>query len=120
MQTNPALWERGKRLLRDSNNDVLSNLWNEIAQSEAYGKKWQAQGKTQEEIDNLIASEVHSRLTGESGGELLQHLKQAFSNGSVYLCIKSLRGNKTPVYRVLPSEHTVVNNFILFVLHNII
>ena len=77
MQTNPALWERGKRLLRDSNNDVLRNLWNEIAQSDAYGKKWQAQGKTQEEIDNLIASEVHSRLTGEKGGELLQQIEQA-------------------------------------------
>lgn len=77
MQTNPALWERGKRLLRDSNNEILRNLWNEIAQSEAYGKKWQAQGKTQEEIDNLIASEVHSRLTGEKGGELLQQIEQA-------------------------------------------
>ncbi len=33
MQSNPRLWERGKRLLRDSNNETLRNLWNEIAES---------------------------------------------------------------------------------------
>ncbi len=58
MQSNPRLWERGKRLLRDSNNETLRNLWNEIAESDAYGKKWQAQDKTEEEIENLIAGEV--------------------------------------------------------------
>ena len=77
MQSNPRLWERGKRLLRDSNNDALRNLWNEIAESDAYGKKWQAQGKTEEEIDNLIAGEVHARLVGEKGAELLEQIEKA-------------------------------------------
>jgi len=76
MQSNPRLWERGKRLLRDSNNETLRSLWNEIAESEAYGKKWQAQGKTAEEIENLIAGEVHARLTGEKGAELLEQIEK--------------------------------------------
>jgi len=76
MQSNPRLWERGKRLLRDFNNTVLRKLWNEIAESEAYGKKWQAQGKTEKEIDNLIAGEVHARLTGEKGAELLEQIEK--------------------------------------------
>lgn len=77
MQSSPRLWERGKRLLRDSNNTVLRKLWNDIAESEAYGKKWQAQGKTAEEIENLITGEVHARLVGEKGAELLEQIEKA-------------------------------------------
>ena len=77
MQSNPRLWESGKRLLRDSKNEVLRNLWNEIAESDAYGKKWQAQGKTEEQIENLIAGEVHARLVGEKGAELLEQIEKA-------------------------------------------
>lgn len=77
MQSNPRLWERGKRLLIDSNNAVLRKLWNDIAESEAYGKKWQAQGKTAEEIENLITGEVHARLVGEKGAELLEQIEKA-------------------------------------------
>ena len=76
MQSSPRLWERGKRLLRDSSNSVLRNLWNEIAESDAYGKKWQAQGKTEEQIENLIAGEVHARLVGEKGAELLEQIEK--------------------------------------------
>lgn len=77
MQSSPRLWERGKRLLRDSNNTVLRKLWNDIAESEAYGKKWQAQGKTAEEIENLITGEIHARLVGEKGAELLEQIEKA-------------------------------------------
>lgn len=62
---NNALWQRGKELMRQT------GLWKEIAESEHYGKKWQAQGKTAEEIDDLTASEVHSRLVGGEGERLL-------------------------------------------------
>lgn len=77
MQSNPRLWERGKRLLRDSKNRVLRDLWNEITESDAYGKKWQTQGKTEQEIENLIAGEVHARLVGERGAELLEQIEKA-------------------------------------------
>ncbi len=77
MQSSPRLWEKGKRLLRDSKNSVLRKLWNEIAESDAYGKKWQAQGKTAEEIENLITGEVHARLVGEKGAELLEQIEKA-------------------------------------------
>jgi hypothetical protein len=77
MQSSPRLWERGKRLLRDSNNTVLRKLWNDIAESEAHGKKWQAQGKIAEEIENLITGEVHARLVGEKGAELLEQIEKA-------------------------------------------
>jgi len=74
MRVQPALWRRGKELMRQT------SLWNEIAADENYGKKWAAQGKTQEEIDDLVASEVHSRLVGEGGEELL--LRIAKEKGS--------------------------------------
>jgi hypothetical protein len=41
------------------------DLWKEIAESEDYGKRWQREGKTGEELEDLIASEVHARLAGE-------------------------------------------------------
>jgi hypothetical protein len=77
MQSNPRLWERGKRLLVDSKNPVVRDLWNEIATSDQYGKKWESQGRTAEEIENLIMGEVHARLVGEKGAELLEQIEKA-------------------------------------------
>jgi len=64
------LWKRGKDLMRKT------SLWKQIAEDENYGKKWQAQGKTAQEIEDLIASEVHSRFVGEGGEALLMKLAQ--------------------------------------------
>lgn len=60
---NPTLWKRGVKLMQRFNN---SELWNEIARSEQYGKCWQQQGLRGEELINRIASEVHARLVMET------------------------------------------------------
>jgi len=66
----PKLWARGKELMKQT------TLWKEISESEYYGKKWQAQGKTAQEIEDLIASEVHARLVGEDGERILDELAE--------------------------------------------
>ena len=67
-QKNPKLWQRGVELMKKT------SLWNEILNDENYGKQWQSQGLLQEELDNLVASEVHARFTGEGGAQLLEKL----------------------------------------------
>lgn len=54
---NPPLWNKGVEFMKQT------SLWKDILNSEQYGKQWQAMGITQEKMDNLIASEVHARLT---------------------------------------------------------
>lgn len=67
-QKNSKLWNRGVELMKQT------TLWNEILHSEHYGKAWQQLGISGERLDNLIASEVHSRLTGTEGEALLKKL----------------------------------------------
>ena len=67
-QKNPKLWNRGVELMKQT------TLWNEILNSEHYGKTWQKLGISGERLDNLIASEVHARLTGTEGEALLDKL----------------------------------------------
>ena len=47
------------------------SLWDEIANSENYGKKWVSMGIKGDRLNDLIASEVHSRLTGRKGERIL-------------------------------------------------
>ena len=66
---NPKLWQTGIDIFKKT------SLWNEILNNENYGKKWQAmQGMTPDMLDTLIASEVHARLTGERGREILDQI----------------------------------------------
>ena len=66
---NPKLWQTGIDIFKKT------PLWNEILNNENYGKKWQAmQGMTPDKLDSLIASEVHARLTGERGKEILDQI----------------------------------------------
>lgn len=67
-QKNSKLWNRGVELMKQT------TLWNEILNSEHYGKAWQQLGINGERLDNLIASEVHARLTGTKGEALLKEL----------------------------------------------
>ncbi len=66
---NPELWNRGVALMKQS------SLWDEILNSKNYGKNWQALGITGERLENLIASEIHSRLTGKQGASIIQKLE---------------------------------------------
>lgn len=67
-QKNSKLWNRGVELMKQT------TLWNEILNSEHYGKAWQQLGINGKKLDNLIASEVHARLTGTEGETLLKEL----------------------------------------------
>ena len=51
-----------------------TTLWNEILTSEHYGTAWRQLGLNGNKLDNLIASEVHARLRGTEGEELLKKL----------------------------------------------
>lgn len=67
---NPSLWIRGVELMKQFNG---GKLWNEIANSEFYGKKWSNMSDARREF--MIASEVHARLVGEGGAKLISEIE---------------------------------------------
>lgn len=67
---NPSLWIRGIELMKQFDG---GKLWNEIANSEFYGKKWSNMSDAQREF--MIASEVHARLVGEGGAKLISEIE---------------------------------------------
>ena len=67
---NPSLWIRGVELMKQFNG---GKLWNEIANSEFYGKKWSNMSDAQREF--MIASEVHARFVGEGGAKLISEIE---------------------------------------------
>lgn len=67
---NPSLWIRGVELMKQFNG---GKLWNEIANSEFYGKKWSNMSDAQREF--MIASEVHARLVGKGGAKLISEIE---------------------------------------------
>ena len=67
-KNNPKLWQRGIALMQQT------SLWNEIANHDNYGKQWQSMGISGDRLNSLIASEVHSRLTGKNGEEVLNNI----------------------------------------------
>lgn len=128
---NPSLWIRGVELMKQFDG---GKLWNEIANSEFYGKKWSNMSDAQREF--MIASEVHARLVGEGGAKLIseieakqgssdiisklkdwilkfwQSLKQTFSNWS-YADIETLTlkdFNHMPLRDFITSNADIVYN----------
>ncbi len=61
-KSNPELWARGVELMKQT------PLWDEVKNNPAYADI--------AEDDNLIASEVHARLTGKEGADLLERLSE--------------------------------------------
>ena len=82
----PELWAKGISLLQQFNN---GKLWNSIAEDENYGKKWKEAGITGEKLTNLIASEVHARLVGKGGEELLNKAAKEKGQAGLVAKIKS-------------------------------
>lgn len=66
----PSLWIRGVELMKQFDG---GKLWNEIANSEFYGKKLSNISDAQREF--MIASEVHARLVGEGGAKLISEIE---------------------------------------------
>lgn len=67
---NNKLWKQGVSLMKKI------DLWNEIANSDVYGKAWKKQGIKGSELDDRIASEVHARLVGPQGEQILNDIAQ--------------------------------------------
>ena len=82
-QRNPKLWKRGVDLMKQT------SLWNEVLNDTNYGKRWQAaEGMTSEKMEFLIASEVHSRLTGTQGEALLNRIANEKGSEGIVAKIK--------------------------------
>lgn len=80
-QKNPELWKRGVELMKQLDN---GKVWKQFAEDENYGKKWAKMNLTQEQFDNMVASEVHARLVGENGAKLLDSIaKQKGQKGII-------------------------------------
>ena len=62
MQLNPALWEKGKALMKKT------SIWKEVINDPNYADI--------KDNEDLVASEVHSRLVGTKGAERLNQLEQ--------------------------------------------
>ena len=62
MQLNKPLWERGKKLMKQT------SVWNEVINDPDYADI--------KDNEDLVASEVHSRLVGTKGAERLNQLEQ--------------------------------------------
>ena len=63
-------------------------LWEEIKNSEQYGKLWEANGKSKKELDDLIASEVHSRLVGKNGENVINSIVKKEGNTDIISKLK--------------------------------
>lgn len=96
---NPALWKKGVELMKKG----VPSLWNEVANSEKYGKLWESQNITGEKLENLIASEVHARLIGKHGKTLIEDL--AAKKGSDNI-IQKLKEWCLEAWRTLKSTFT--------------
>lgn len=74
---NPKLWKKGVELMKQT------DLWAEILLDKNYGQKWVIDPNlSDEQLDFLIASEVHARLVGKNGEQEFEKIakKQGSSN----------------------------------------
>lgn len=66
---NPELWQRGVELMKQTSE------WNKILNDDNYGKRWKSDSSISEtQLEFLIASEVHARLTGEYGEQIINDI----------------------------------------------
>ena len=74
---NPELWKVGVEIMKQT------SLWQEILNDVNYGKHWQSlSSMNPSRLDSLIASEIHSRLTGNRGRAILDKMaKEKGMNG---------------------------------------
>ena len=83
---NPRLWKQGVTLFKSPKLKLPGHeksLWQEIEESDNYGKKWKAQGYTGYQLESFIASEVHSRILGLQGEALLTSIAKQKGTKSI-------------------------------------
>ena len=74
---NPELWERGVQLMKQT------SLWKTIEDNANYGAKWKKENLSQEELEFRIASEVHARLVGKEGAQILEGIAKEKGNDDI-------------------------------------
>lgn len=68
---NPELWKRGVELMKQTSE------WNNILNDDNYGKRWIAdESISKSQLEFLVASEVHSRLVGENGEQIIDNISK--------------------------------------------
>ena len=96
MEKNPQLWEEGKKLLKQL------PLWNEIANSKRY--------KNLQGDEDLIASEVHSRLVGEKGDAVFTQLYERASGhiNEIGVELDLITKIKNWIYQVMDNLKSII------------
>ena len=74
---NPELWERGVQLMKQT------SLWKTIEDNDNYGAKWKKENLSHEELEFRIASEVHARLVGKEGAQILEEIAKEKGNDNI-------------------------------------
>ena len=74
---NPELWERGVWLMKQT------SLWKTIEDDANYGAKWKKENLSHEELEFRIASEVHARLVGKEGAQILEEIAKEKGNDNI-------------------------------------
>ena len=74
---NPELWERGVQLMKQT------SLWKTIEDNANYGAKWKKENLSHEELEFRIASEVHARLVGKEGAQILEEIAKEKGNDNI-------------------------------------
>ena len=75
---NPKLWKKGVELMKQT------DLWAEILLDKNYGQKWVIDPNlSDEQLDFLIASEVHARLVGKNGEQEFEKIAKKQDNSNI-------------------------------------
>ena len=75
---NPKLWKKGIELMKQT------DLWAEILLDKNYGQKWVIDPNlSDEQLDFLIASEVHARLVGKNGEQEFEKIAKKQDNSNI-------------------------------------
>ena len=73
-QKNPKLWQKGIELMKQLSFKDGTSMWEAVLNDDNYGKVWQSMNIPQEKLESLVASEIHARITGKGGEQLLEKL----------------------------------------------
>ena len=77
-QKNPALWKQGIQLMKKT------QMWQIIANHPQYGQKWsKTQGITPAQLENMIASEVHSRFVGRDAKANIEMIEKEQGSSNI-------------------------------------
>ena len=94
-RNNRKLWDRGVQLMK------RTSEWKSVLNDDNYGKKWLSMPNiTDEKLEFLVASEVHARLSGINGEQILNRIASERGNKNI---VQKLREWMLDVQKSLKS-----------------